>query len=395
MPWKECSVMDEKMKFVARLLEGETMTALCLELGISRKTGYKIFERYQNSGLEALTERSRRPIRYGNQMPFQIEQYLLNIKKEHPSWGAPKVREKFSRRYPDIKPPAKSTIHALFDRHELVTRKTRRRYKAEGTDLSNSKNPNDLWCTDFKGEFMLGDKRYCYPLTITDYASRYLLACDGLESTRASTAFTVYENVFKEFGLPKAIRSDNGVPFASPNALFGLSRLSIWWLRLGINIERIKPGHPEQNGRHERMHLTLKKEATKPAGENFLQQQAKFDYFINEFNNERPHQALEMKYPSELYKKSERIYNGLPDLDYPLHDKTIFVSSCGRVCVRNKKIHISQVFAEQSVGISEVNDGIWLVSFMDYDLGYFDEDSSRFEPLKNPFRAKVLPMSSV
>ncbi len=143
------------------------------------------------------------------------------------------------------------------------------------------------------------------------------------------------------------------------------------------------------------MHLTLKKEATKPAGLNFLQQQAKFDYFINEFNNERPHQALDMKYPNEIYKKSDRVYKGLPDLDYPLHDKTIFVSSCGRVCVRNKKIHISQVFAEQSVGISEVNDGIWLVSFMDYDLGYFDEDSSRFEPLENPFRAKVLPMSPV
>jgi putative transposase len=341
--------MDEKMKFIARLLEGETMTSLCIEFGISRKTGYKIWDRYQSSGLEALTDRSRRPIRFGNQMPFQIESYLLNLKKEYPSWGAPKIREKFARRYPDIKPPAKSTIHALFDKHDLVQRKTRRRYKAEGTALSNTTNPNDLWCTDFKGEFMLGDHRYCYPLTITDYASRFLIACEGLESTRESTAFTVYENIFKEFGLPKAIRSDNGVPFAAPNSLFGLSKLSIWWLRLGISIERIKPGHPEQNGRHERMHLTLKKEATKPAGLNFLQQQAKFDNFISEFNNERPHQAIDMKYPAEIYKKSERIYNGLPEVNYPLHDKTIFVTSCGRVCVRNKKVHISSVFAEQSV----------------------------------------------
>ncbi len=395
MAWKDSSVMDEKMKFIARLLEGETMTSLCLEFGISRKTGYKIWDRYQNSGLEALTDRSRRPIRFGNQMPFQIESYLLNLKKEYPSWGAPKIREKFARRYPEIKPPAKSTIHALFDKHDLVQRKTRRRYKAEGTILSHTDQPNDLWCTDFKGEFMLGDHRYCYPLTITDYASRFLIVCEGLESTRESTAFTVYENTFKEFGLPKAIRSDNGVPFAAPNSLFGLSKLSIWWLRLGINIERIKPGHPEQNGRHERMHLTLKKEATKPAGLNFLQQQAKFDNFITEFNNERPHQAIDMKYPVECYKKSERIYNGLPEVNYPLHDKTIFVTSCGRVCVRNKKVHISSVFAEQSVGISEVNDGIWLVSFMDYDLGYFDEDSKRFEPLENPFKARVLPMSSV
>jgi transposase InsO family protein len=281
------------------------------------------------------------------------------------------------------------------DKHGLVTPRGRRRYRAEGTPLSDGKLPNDLWCADFKGEFQLGNGRYCYPLTITDYASRYLLACEGLETTREPMAFSVFERVFKEFGLPSSIRTDNGVPFASPNSLFGLSKLSVWWLRLGIRIERIRPGNPQENGRHERMHLTLKTETTKPAEMNFLQQQARFDAFVEEFNSERPHQALEMKYPGEIYKPSNRQYEGLPPVEYPLHERTILITSCGRICIKKLKINLSQVFAGQAVGIKEVNDRIWLVTFMDYDLGYFDEDSRRFEPLGNPFGAKVLPMSPV
>nr|WP_237699756.1 integrase core domain-containing protein [Coxiella burnetii] len=198
---------------------------------------------------------------------------------------------------------------------------------------------------------MLGNKKYCYPLTISDFSSRYLLACEGLETTQEQYAFTVFERVFKEFGLPKAIRTDNGAPFSCPNALFGLSKLSVWWLRLGIQIERITPGNPQQNGRHERIHLTLKKEATKPAGENFLQQQEKFDTFIEQYNHDRPHQALEMKYPGELYVPSTRKYEGLPPVEYPFHDKTITVTHCGRICLKGKKINFSVVFAGQNVGI--------------------------------------------
>lgn len=385
--------MDERVKFVARYLGGETMSELCREFGIARKTGYIIVERYQESGVIGLTDRSRRPVRFGNQLPMQMEKALLDIKADKPSWGARKIRERFIRKYPDFKPPAKSTIHALLDKHGLVTPRGRKRYKAEGTSLSDVNNPNELWCADFKGEFQLGNGRYCYPLTITDYSSRYILACEGLESTKEPTAFPVFERVFKEFGVPRAIRTDNGVPFASPNSLFGLSRLSVWWLRLGIAIERIKPGNPQQNGRHERMHLTLKKETTKPSQMNFLQQQARFDSFIGEFNQERPHEALEMKYPAEIYQKSQRLYLGLPAVEYPMHDRTILVTSCGRICIKKLKINLSQVFSGQAVGIKEVNDGIWLVTFMDYDLGYFDEDSKRFEPLSNPFGTKVLPMS--
>jgi putative transposase len=394
MPWRECNVMDERVKFVARLLEGEKMAALCREFDISRKTGYKILERYEDTGLEGLTDRSRRPYRHANQLPFQIEALIVRLKHEKPTWGAPKIMELLARRYPDVHRPAISTIHAVLDRRGLVKHRKGRKNKAVGTVLTNSEQPNDLWCADYKGEFMLADRRYCYPLTITDYASRYLFAVEALQSTKEVTAFTVFERVFRENGMPSAIRTDNGVPFASPNALFNLSKLSVWWLRLGIGIERIKPGNPQQNGRHERMHLTLKQETTKPAGANFLQQQAKFDKFIAEFNTERPHQALGMKPPAAFYSPSKRAYEGLPELDYPMHDKSIIVTTCGRICFNTRKINLSQVFAGQRVGIKQVEDRLWLVSFMDYDLGYFDDTECRLEPLDNPFGAKLLPLSS-
>ena len=393
MPWKECHVVDERVRFVARLLDGEKMAGLCREFGISRKTGYKIFERFQDHGAEAFTDRSRRPYRQAQQLPAVVEAQIVGLKREYLSWGAPKIRERLRRKYPDLRCPAISTVHAVLDRHGLVERRRRRRYKAKGTALSRPGQPNELWCADFKGEFQLADRRYCFPLTITDFATRYLIGCDALASTKAPQVFTVFERAFKEFGLPLAIRTDNGLPFGCGNALYGLTRLAVWWLRLGIHLERIKPGHPEQNGRHERMHLTLKKEATKPAAKNFLQQQAKFDQFIRVFNQERPHQALSMRCPAELYRSSPRPYNGLPELEYPFHDRTITVTRCGRICLGPQKINLSQAFAGQRVGIKEVADQIWLVSFMSYDLGFFDHETCRIESAENPFVAKVSPMS--
>ena len=395
MPWKERSVMDERVRFVARLLEGEQMAVLCREFGISRKTGYKIFDRYKECGIEAISDRPRRPYRYGNQLPAQIEAAIVNLKKEKPHWGARKIHEKLLRLFePEVKVPANSTIHAVLDRNGLVIRNRRSRTsKAHGTSLSLGQKPNELWCTDYKGECKLGNQNYCYPLTVTDHASRYLLLCEALESTKEGPTITAFERLFRERGLPVSIRSDNGVPFAAPNGLFNLSKLSVWWLRLGISIERIKPGRPQQNGRHERMHLTLKKEATRPAAMNCLQQQATFDNFVQEFNNERPHEALDMKCPSEVYAPATRIYRGLTEVSYPFHDTTMLVTNCGRLCFHRKKINISSALAGQPLGLKEVDDGIWLVSFMDYDLGYIDLEEKSLQPLDNPFGPRLSPMS--
>jgi putative transposase len=372
--------MDERLRFIARLLEGEKMAPLCREFGISRVTGYKIFNRYKDCGLHGLNDRSRAPYRQANRLPYQVERTILGIKKEHPTWGARKIRDKLLRQFTMVKPPAISTVHAVLDRNGLVKRKKRRRHKASGTTLIGANSPNGLWCADYKGEFMLGNREYCYPLTISDYRSRYLITCEGVPSTRSDFAFSIFERAFKDFGLPHAMRTDNGVPFASGNALFGLTKLAVWWLRLGIQIQRIKPGHPEQNGRHERMHLTLKQETTKPAAFNFLQQQERFDDFIGVYNNKRPHQALGGAYPGDLYTPSPRIYEPPGEPDYPYHDRAVRVTRCGRICLGRRKINLSSAFAGQTVGIREVDDQIWLVSFLEYDLGYFDKERDRVEP---------------
>ena len=206
MPWNECKPMDERLRFVARLLEGEKMAPLCREFGISRVTGYKIFDRYKECGLDGLHDRSKAPYRQANKLPFQVERAILGIKKEYPTWGAPKIRDKLIREYPMIPPPAVSTIHAALDRNGLIKRRKRRRYKACGTPLTAALAPNELWCADYKGEFLLGNRQYCYPLTVTDYRSRYLLTCEGLESTKSKFAFSVFERTFRDFGLPAAIR---------------------------------------------------------------------------------------------------------------------------------------------------------------------------------------------
>jgi putative transposase len=216
MPWKECHVMDERMRFVARLLDGEKMAGLCEEFGISRKTGYKIYGRYKEVGLHGLTDRSRRPHRHANQLPMAVEKLIVRLKKEYPHWGAPKLQERLRKRWPEVACPAVSTVHAVLDRHGLVRRRRRRpRPRLTGTRLTLPSTPNALWCADYKGEFLLANRRYCYPLTITDFATRYLIACEAQSTTQERYAFGVFERAFQDFGLPAAIRTDNGVPFAS------------------------------------------------------------------------------------------------------------------------------------------------------------------------------------
>lgn len=391
MPWKETSVMDERTRFVGRLLSGEKMAPLCREFGISRVTGHKIWNRYKQGGAKGIYSRSRAPHKHPNQLPFEVEQLIVRLKKEKTRWGAPKIRELVSRRYPGIKLPATSTVHAVLDRHGLVNKKRRRnKHRAIATYLSIPKEPNDLWCTDFKGQFRMGNNNYCFPLTVSDSASRFVISCEALSSTKADPCFPVLEEAFEKYGLPLAIRTDNGAPFASGNSAWNLSRLSVWWIRLGIKLERIEPGKPQQNGRHERMHRTLKLETTKPAAGNLLQQQERFNSFTQEFNFERPHQALDMKCPKDVYKQSSRPYQGLPDITYPEYDKSLLMSNCGRICISKRKIHITRALANQPVGLNEVDDGIWQVDFMSYTLGFFDEDSDRFAPSEDPFGFRII-----
>lgn len=391
MPWMETCVMDERTKFIGRLLSGEKMAVLCREFGISRVTGHKIWNRYQQDGNMGLYNKSRAPNKHPNQTPYEIERLIVHLKSEKPSWGAPKIREIIQSKYPSVKAPSTSTVHNILERHDLVKkRRQRSKFKATASYLSNPTEPNDLWCTDFKGQFRMKNKEYCYPLTLSDFASRYLILCESLNSTAEGPCFPVFEQAFKEYGLPVAIRSDNGCPFASGMSLWNLTRLSVWWIRLGIKLERIKPGNPQQNGRHERMHRTLKLEATHPSRNNLLQQQETFDEFRQQFNFERPHQALNMKCPAKIYQQSPRPYQGLPDLSYPGADKTVMISNCGKISIsRNVKISISRAFANQPVGLIQVDSGIWQVDFMSYTLGYFDEESRKFSPNEDPFGLRL------
>jgi transposase InsO family protein len=388
------------MRFIGRLLDGEKMTDLCREFSISRVTGHKIWSRYQQDGLEAIKDRSRRPHFLARSTSNEIVQLILNLKRDRPTWGAPKIWSYLSKRNRTLKLPVESTVHAILDRHGLVKKRNKRSevYKSVGTELTKSLAPNDIWCADFKGQFKMQNNRYCYPLTISDHFSRYLLSCEALESTKVGDAFLVFRDAFMEYGMPSSILSDNGVPFAT-KSLFGLSKLSVWWLRQGIQLQRIRPGHPEENGRHERMHRTLKQATTQPSGKNVLNQQEIFNGFVDVYNNERPHEAIEMKTPSELYAKSQRKFiEHLDDLEYPGYVRNARVAEVGTITVNKKRIFISEVFGGEVLGIKTVEEGINSVSFMDYEIGFYDSRSYKFTPAQNPFlkqRNQLLTMSQV
>lgn len=389
MPWMENNAVSERMKFVSRYLEGERMTDLCSEFSISRKTGYKFIRRYEELGALGFENKDRAPRSHPNQTPTPLEAAIVDLRLQHPTWGARKIKAYLERKTSNI--PAKSTIHCILARHELVKAKRRRKTiaRAKGTNLSSPDLPNDLWCTDFKGQFRLKSREYCYPLTVTDQFSRYLLACEAHESVREQECIEVFHGLFTEFGIPKSIRSDNGVPFAS-SSLFGMSRLSVFWLRQGITIERIVPGHPEQNGAHERMHRTLKAEATKPPQSNMLKQQEIFDAFQYLYNCKRPHESLDMKSPTDVYKKSQKTYEPqIESLTYPGHDLTARITKCGKLFLDNQKLKVKLTigipFGGQNVGLTEIEQGIWKVTFMDFEMGFFDLETQKIQIPTNPF----------
>lgn len=386
--------MTERMKFIIRLENGERLSDLCREFCISRKTGYKLLHRYRERGVDGLFDESRKPYRSPHATDENVIAIILDLKNKRPTWGAEKLREYLKRKHSELEFPSTNTFHNILLRNDLVKKRKRLRYQAHGTNLLPVNSPNDLWCADFKGQFRMQNQNYCYPLTISDFHSRYLLGCEGLESTKEGGAFSVFEEIFLKYGLPKAIRTDNGVPFSS-NGLLGLSKLSVWWLRLGINIERIEPGHPEQNGRHERMHLTLKQDLLKTPAKNIIQQQEVFENFKEYFNQERPHQSLDNESPSTIYIPSSRIYSKkLPEINYTNCEVRKTVHGCGKVSVRSKKaFYLSEMFVGQEVGLTELENKVWRIYFLDIVLGHYDEKTNKFAAMKELIRENVLPMS--
>lgn len=372
MPWKSKSSVDLRKEFMNRVMRGDKVAQLCREYGISRKTGDKFKQRFKRLGEAGLLDQSRAPNVIPHRTPPELVKLIVGERQRHPTWGPKKLKVVLEERLGRVL-PAPSTIGDILAQAGLVSSRHRNpRVPAQPTTLREALAPNDVWCIDYKGQFKLGDRSLCYPLTLTDQFSRFILGCEAMTAISDAAAHEVCEELFAQYGLPKAIRSDNGVPFAS-SGLANLTKLSAYWLRLGIELERIRPAHPEENGQHERMHRTLKFETTRPPRANLLQQQERFDVFLDEFNTERPHEALAMKRPAQVYKPSRRkLPTNLPDPEYPAHDDVIHVHRCGSLFFRKRKIFLSAALASQPVGLREERDGRWLVTFMNLDLGHLD-----------------------
>ncbi|HUP21321.1 MAG TPA: IS481 family transposase [Thermoanaerobaculia bacterium] len=376
--------MDQRMHFVAALSTCRwTMSELCRLYGISRKTGYKWATRYGQQGLDGLKDRSRRPTSCPHRTDERCEAELVEERRKHPTWGARKLLARLRRRHPDWPWPAASTATAALKRHGLVTpRKLRYRRPSPGKPTVEAAQPNDVWTADFKGEFRTGDRQMCYPLTLADHLSRYLLSCKGRRSTAHAPAIPVFEEAFRTYGLPRSILTDGGSPFSSPRSPRRLSRLSVWWIKLGIEPLLIEPGHPEQNGRHERMHRTLKAETARPPAASLTAQQAAFDGFRREYNRERPHEALGQIPPTELYARSPRPYPGrVPQVSYPGHFEVRRVKANGVIRFQGQIHFVSSALGREWVGLEEVDDGLWSVQFGSFLLGRYDERDASFEAL--------------
>lgn len=368
--------MDEKILFVADYLrQVDSFSALCQRYSISRKTGYKLVERYRQQGVDGFEERSRRPHHQPTQLPHVVQQSILELRRRgQQELGPKKIQALLKRHHPEQPVPSRTAIYNVLKRAGLIpSRHQRRRVAPSAAPPRTANAPNELWSADFKGQFLTRDGRWCYPLTVMDHASRYLLACQALPGTRLEQTQAVFKDLFRQQGLPQRLRTDNGVPFAS-TACGGLSRLSIWWIRLGILPERITPGRPQQNGRHERMHRTLKRDAIKPPAAHARAQQRCFDGFRSEYNTQRPHEALQQQTPASVYSASVRPYpERLPELQYPDHLGLRRVCSTGLVYWRGQAIYVGYLLANEHVGLEQVDDGVWTVHFGPVPLGQFDE----------------------
>ena len=392
MPWKETCRMDEKLSFVAECLRGElAMVSLCEAYGISRKTGYKWLGRYRELGPEGLVDRSRAPRRHGRSMAPEVADAIVGLRRQRPHWGPRKLRAVLMRESPETVWPAASTMGDLLRSEGLVSsRRRRRRVAAPSRTLRPAEGPNDVWCIDFKGWFRTRDGERCDPLTVTDAYSRYLLAC-VIVPPRTEEVRAALEELFVRYGLPETIRSDNGSPFAGTGAA-GLSRLSVGWLKAGIALERIDPGRPQQNGRHERMHKTLKAETTRPPAANKEEQQVRFDRFREDFNANRPHEALGQQPPAAFWQPSPRPW---PErLEEPWYDAWHAmrrVRTDGSIKWGGDMVFVSETLAGESVGIAETDNGHWILRFADIDLGIIDRRTKKLHRFRaaRPGRAEA------
>ena len=384
MPWKETGPMNERMQFIGQWLsEDYTISELARGYGVSRKTAYKWIERYRSEGPEGLREKSRAAKYHPNQTPSELVADIVKEKKAHRRWGPKKIAARLRKNYPEKEWPAVSTVGNWLKKNGLVEpRKRRRQVPPYQEALISCDAANQLWSADYKGEFRMGDSKYCYPLTISDNYSRYLLACEGLYGPRYQESQEVFEKVFREYGLPEAIRTDNGTPFAG-NGKTGLSRLSVWWIKLGIHPERIRKGCPQENGRHERMHQTLKAATTKPPGGDMEQQQEFFDEFCLEYNEERPHEGLDMNVPTSKYSNSNRPYpKQIPPVDYDLEYTVRSVRSNGEIKYGGEMYYLSDVLAGEKVGLKEKEDGQQVIFFSYLPVAILDLRAKKIEIYK-------------
>jgi transposase InsO family protein len=376
MPWKVSEVMDERARFVLEYERGEaSMAELCRAYEIARKTGYKWWERYRREGLEGLRDLGRAPDRHPNQTPPEIEERVLELRRAHMRWGPRKLRQYLRQRHGRMVWPAASTIGELLKRAGLVRERRRWPKTPPYTQpFAAAEGPNQVWCGDFKGWFRTRDGERIDPLTLSDAHSRYLLRCQAVKKTDTEAVRGICEAAFREYGLPWAIRTDNGAPFAS-RAVAGLSRLAVYWMKLGIVPERIEPGHPEQNGRHERMHRTLKEETASPAAANRRAQQRVFDRFRSEYNDERPHEALGQRTPGSVYVPSLRQYpERVPEPEYDEGLQVRRVYPHGQFKWHGQDVFLSEVLAGEPVGLEQLDERYWCVYFATFPIAVFDSE---------------------
>lgn len=375
MPWQERTPVDQRERFiVVSQTSLYSMTELCARFSVSRKTGYKWLARYHEHGRAGLVDQSRAPHTCPHRIAPALGQLLCAARRAHPTWGPAKLLDWLARRHPDLAWPAISTAGDLLVRRGLVKKRRRRRpHQHPGVIPVHTAAPNDLWTADFKGQFRTRDGIYCYPLTIADLHSRYLLTCQSLRSTKGHGVRAVFARIFAEYGLPGAIRTDNGVPFAT-TGIHGLSQLNVWWMRLGIQHQRILPAHPQQNGAHERMHKTLKAEAIRPPRGTLAAQQRAFNAFRQLYNEERPHAALDGATPASRYEMSPRAYTGvLPPLEYPGHFLVKRVTNAGTFRFKDRLLFIANALKQHHIGLEETGDGIWSIYLNTVLLARLDE----------------------